>query len=269
VAAGSHHSLALLSNGTVMAWGDNENGQFGNATTANSSAPVAVPGLSGVVAIAATGDHNLALLSNGSLVAWGANGEGELGTGSVVGPEECTPLEQVEACARVPVRVSLPGLGQIKGIGTGWWHSLVLGPPRPAVTALSPHEGPELGATLVTISGTELAGATAVKFGSANATAFVVESATSIRALAPAGAGTVDVTIITPEGTSLASPADRFTYTALPAPARVSASATGVTGKTGAVTAVSQKRAHALPVLRRLERWLRRHRVHSRVRSRR
>ena len=39
VSAGGHHSLALLSNGTVMAWGENSVGQLGTGTTTNSDVP--------------------------------------------------------------------------------------------------------------------------------------------------------------------------------------------------------------------------------------
>jgi len=42
VAAGGEHSLALLANGTVMAWGDNSNGQLGNNSTTGSHVPVQV-----------------------------------------------------------------------------------------------------------------------------------------------------------------------------------------------------------------------------------
>jgi alpha-tubulin suppressor-like RCC1 family protein len=75
------HELALLENGTVMAWGNNEHGQLGDGTTENSCSPVKVKGLEHVVAISAGGGSNFALLENGTLMAWGADGEGELGTG--------------------------------------------------------------------------------------------------------------------------------------------------------------------------------------------
>ncbi|HLK65391.1 MAG TPA: protein kinase [Bryobacteraceae bacterium] len=55
------HSLALRSDGTVWAWGYNASGQLGNGTTTNSNLPVLVPGLEGVVAVAAGGLHSLAL----------------------------------------------------------------------------------------------------------------------------------------------------------------------------------------------------------------
>ncbi|MBS0582315.1 MAG: IPT/TIG domain-containing protein, partial [Proteobacteria bacterium] len=69
----------------------------------------------------------------------------------------------------------------------------------------------------VTITGTNLSGATAVQFGATNAASFTVNSATSITAVAPAGsAGAVDVTVTTAGGTSATSAADQYTYVAAP-----------------------------------------------------
>jgi hypothetical protein len=88
--------------------------------------------------------------------------------------------------------------------------------PLPTVTGVNPSSGPEAGGSSVTITGTNLTGATAVKFGLTNATSFTVNSATSITATSPSGAGTVDVTVTTPGGTSSTSPADHFSYAPLP-----------------------------------------------------
>jgi hypothetical protein len=64
------------------------------------------------------------------------------------------------------------------------------------------------------IAGTGFTGATTVKFGASNATKFTVNSAASITVVSPKamGAGTVNVTVATPAGTSPTSTADQFTY---------------------------------------------------------
>lgn len=82
------------------------------------------------------------------------------------------------------------------------------------VTGVSPNSGPASGGTPVTITGAHLDGATTVKFGSADATSFAIDSPSAITARSPAGAGTVDVTVATPGGASPAVAGDRFTYTA-------------------------------------------------------
>lgn len=81
----------------------------------------------------------------------------------------------------------------------------------PAVSAVSPGGGPPGGGTVVTITGSDFLGATAVSFGSTGAE-FSVDSATELTVSAPGGKGTVDVTVTSPAGTSVTSPADRFTY---------------------------------------------------------
>ncbi len=88
----------------------------------------------------------------------------------------------------------------------------------PTVTGVSPGSGTPAGGTNVTITGTNLAGATAVDFGSAAAD-ITSDSGNSITASSPPGTGTVDVTVTTPDGTSLTSPADQFVYSlTTPAP---------------------------------------------------
>lgn len=85
--------------------------------------------------------------------------------------------------------------------------------PVPAVTGVSPGSGPSAGGNTVTVTGTGLAGATAVAFGTVPATSFTVNSDTSITATVPAGAvGVDDVTVTTPGGTSPISAADQYIY---------------------------------------------------------
>jgi uncharacterized delta-60 repeat protein len=87
VAAGWQHSLALCSDGTLVAWGDGSFGQLGNNSTLDSTVPVLVNtagALSGkrVIAIGAGYTHSAALCSDGTVVCWGDNTNGELGNGS-------------------------------------------------------------------------------------------------------------------------------------------------------------------------------------------
>ncbi len=101
-----------------------------------------------------------------------------------------------------------PGDG---GFGAAWTFANLL----PTVEKVQPSSGVGVGgATAVTITGTNLKQASAVKFGATNATSFEVLSETEIRAFAPAGSGVVDVTVTTPFGTSPTSPADQFAYIA-------------------------------------------------------
>lgn len=95
--AGAIHSLALRSDGTVIAWGDNTRGQ--------TSVPV---GLSDVVAISAGSYYNLALKGDGTVSAWGENTWGQ---------------------ATVP-----PGLSEVVAISAGLSHSMALKADGTAVT---------------------------------------------------------------------------------------------------------------------------------------
>lgn len=83
----------------------------------------------------------------------------------------------------------------------------------PVVSAVSPSSGS--GGSTVTVSGSGLANATGVQFGSSavGAGSFTIVSDTTITATAPSGpAGVVDVTVTNAAGTSTASSADQFAY---------------------------------------------------------
>lgn len=89
-------------------------------------------------------------------------------------------------------------------------------PGFPTVVAAAPTSGPAWGGTTVTVSGTNLSGATAVHFGT-KAAFFSGVTDTSVTAVAPAGIGTAEITVTTPTGTSIGSAAGSFTYVT-PAP---------------------------------------------------
>ncbi len=215
-ASNSNDTLARLANGTAVAWGRNDAGELGNGPPQQptvSDVPVVVTGLSNVKALAAGDSHSLALLSNGTVMSWGWNGYGMLGLGEHTGPEKC----DVEfggggfPCSTAPVAVS--ALSGIAGIAGGGEHSLAYLSPIPSVTKVGPKQGSAAGGKAVTITGTLFTGATSVRFGTEEAEAINVASATSITAVSPPEPpGTVDVTVTTPSGTSAISSKDHFTF---------------------------------------------------------
>jgi alpha-tubulin suppressor-like RCC1 family protein len=116
IAAGGADDAAILSNGTVVAWGENMYGQLGDGTKEEKRVPTPVKGLSHVQAVAiggisSHGGHLLALLENGTVMATGGNAQGQLGTGDTT--TRLTP---------VPV----PALAGVKALSASASHNLAL-----------------------------------------------------------------------------------------------------------------------------------------------
>jgi DNA-binding beta-propeller fold protein YncE len=118
-------------------------------------------------------------------------------------------------------------------------------PLEPTVTGVSPEHGPAVGGTVVTITGTEFVAGSSVYFGGSAATDVTVHSASLITATAPAGSGTVDVTVKTPSGTSPVTSGDHFSYPQV----RPIAEATGVSGLAFAAAPSSPPPPTQAPVL--------------------
>lgn len=78
VAAFGYSSYALLSDGTVMSWGQNTNGQLGLGHATNVHTPTIIPNLSNVKQIVAGNGFAVALLHDGTLTGWGLNDYGQL-----------------------------------------------------------------------------------------------------------------------------------------------------------------------------------------------
>ena len=114
IAAGYSHTVALKSDGTVWAWGNNSYGQLGESpTNMKRLIPVQVNSkiLNDVVAVAAGASHTIALKSDGTVCAWGYNGYGQLGDGTM-------------ADRYAPVQVS--GLSGVTAIAGGWFYTVAL-----------------------------------------------------------------------------------------------------------------------------------------------
>ncbi|MDQ3980108.1 MAG: hypothetical protein M3314_11225, partial [Actinomycetota bacterium] len=111
IAAGAYHSLAVSTEGAVLAWGWNGYGQLGDGTTTERHLPVVVRGLSAVRTVSAGWLHSLAVLADGTVRAWGWNAVGQLGDGTST--DRHTP-------------VPIPRLTDVRSASAGVFHSLVI-----------------------------------------------------------------------------------------------------------------------------------------------
>ena len=109
IAAGDRHALAMRGNGLVVAWGANDQGQLGDATTTDQLIPGAValaPG-SGTTGISATRNTSFAVRNDGVVLSWGANTGDLLGTGMGPSVFRATPAPVVDLTNAVAVSGAL------------------------------------------------------------------------------------------------------------------------------------------------------------------
>lgn len=90
---GNGHSLAILNDGSVYAWGDDANGQLGDGQTFDKFSPVQVTVPAGVTFtnVAAGGCFSLALDTNGYVYSWGCGQRGQLGVAGM--SQSTSPIE--------------------------------------------------------------------------------------------------------------------------------------------------------------------------------
>ena len=94
VAAGSAHTVAIKNDGTLWAWGNNEQGQLGDGTQTDRNIPVQVGTDTDWATVGAGEFHTVATKENGELWAWGYNDSGQLGDNTTT-PRSDTPVRVI------------------------------------------------------------------------------------------------------------------------------------------------------------------------------
>lgn len=130
ISAGNSHACALLGDGTVRCWGENQRGQLGVSTTATppTSDPRPHPqsaitfGGTAATAITAGGDHTCVILNTSptTVRCWGFNDLGQLGNGTTTFGANPTPT------AVFMTDTSGPELSGVTRIAAGQSHTCAL-----------------------------------------------------------------------------------------------------------------------------------------------
>ncbi len=229
ISASAEQHFAVLASGSVMAWGNGVSGALGNGSF-SSAEPSGVCGLTGVTSVSSGDEFSVAYSPNPETIPavmsisrkggspFGGNtvtitGEHLEGATSVhFGPNEATgvkvnsdtSLEAVSPAGEGTVPVTVTSAeGTSVTCDADRYHYTEL----PKVGRVNPIAA--TAGTTVTITGTELAETTAADFGSTPATSWSLSpGGGSIKAIAPAGSGQVNVTVTNTAGTSPTNPFD-------------------------------------------------------------
>jgi len=96
VSAGSDHTAAIKTDGSLWLWGRNDYGQLGDGTVIHRSSPVQIiAGGKNWKQVSSGYRHTAAIKTDGSLWCWGKNDRGELGDGTII--HRSSPVQTVLA----------------------------------------------------------------------------------------------------------------------------------------------------------------------------
>lgn len=207
------------------------NGTSANTAADNYTYTVAGPNITSVSpTTGSTGGGTIVTINgNGFTGATAVTFGGTAATSFIVNTDvKITATAPAHAAGSISISVTTPAGTSPDTAADNFVYGTVL----PAVTSVSPTGGPIIGGNTVTVTGTGLTGATLVTFGGTAATGLTVVNDSQLTVTAPPHvAGTVDVLVTTPSGTSTNTTADNYLYgAALPTITAVTPSSGPLTG---------------------------------------
>jgi alpha-tubulin suppressor-like RCC1 family protein len=115
VSAGASHTVAIKTDGTLWAWGNNEQGQLGDGTTIYKNIPTKINTANNWQTIATGGNNTIAIKTDGSLWAWGSNNKGSIGNGTTIDKNVPTLINCPEAFIATTTQTNLNCAGDTNG----------------------------------------------------------------------------------------------------------------------------------------------------------
>ena len=219
------HTLVLLSDTTMYAWGDNAYGQIGDGSNTERDLPVQVSNMDNVSSISASSASTYIKKNDNTNWAWGDNSGFQLGDGTTNNSN--VPIQVTNITNAVYVsQGGTRSVQALKNDGSLWaWGNNILGTlgdgtyttTSSAVlvdegACVAPITGTDAGGTSVDISGNNFVSGATVSFGGTSGTVNIV-SDTGINVSTPAhAAGAVNVVVTNPDA-QFATLTNGFTYT--------------------------------------------------------
>ena len=128
VSAGEYHTCAVLEDGTVWCWGDNEYGKLGHDYDEQGSThvPMRVPGIDTATSVTAGYDHTCAVLADGTVWCWGSNEDSMLGQAYLYDEHsgEFDGIPEYDNSTHMPMQVS--GINTATSVSAGTEHTCAL-----------------------------------------------------------------------------------------------------------------------------------------------